>query len=86
MTAVDGGTMRPRQRPRVVCHMLASVDGRIVTDAWLLSAAGRRQYELVHATYAADAREYVGPPREDFVAPGDSDAFAFAVDPRERLL
>ena len=42
-------------RPRVICHMMASVDGRIVTEGWPLSREGRRQYEEVHATYAPDA-------------------------------
>jgi riboflavin biosynthesis pyrimidine reductase len=42
-------------RPRVICHMLASVDGRIVTDGWPLSAEGRRQYEFVHESYEPDA-------------------------------
>ena len=42
------------RRPRVICHMLASVDGRIVTGGWPLSAEGRRQYELVHASYEPD--------------------------------
>ena len=32
------------------------------------------------------AREHDGPPREDFVAPGEHDSFAIAVDPRGRLL
>jgi 2,5-diamino-6-(ribosylamino)-4(3H)-pyrimidinone 5'-phosphate reductase len=41
-------------RPRVICHMLASLDGRIVTDGWPLSADGRKQYEAVHASYAPD--------------------------------
>ena len=41
-------------RPRVICHMIASVDGRILTEGWPLSAEGRRQYELVHATFDAD--------------------------------
>ena len=41
-------------RPRVVCHMMASVDGRIVVDRWPLSPEGRRQYEQVHAYYDAD--------------------------------
>ena len=40
------------RRPRVICHMMASVDGRIVVDGWPLSPEGRRQYELVHAHYA----------------------------------
>ena len=44
----------PACRPRVICHMITSVDGRIVTDDWPLSPEGRRQYELVHATYEAD--------------------------------
>jgi hypothetical protein len=34
--------------------MLASLDGRIVVDRWPLSAEGRRQYELVHASYEPD--------------------------------
>ena len=41
-------------RPRVICHMLASVDGRIVVDRWPISAEGRLQYELVHAIYEPD--------------------------------
>jgi 2,5-diamino-6-(ribosylamino)-4(3H)-pyrimidinone 5'-phosphate reductase len=44
---------RSARRPRVVCHMMASIDGRIVTDGWPLSPEGRRQYELVHASYEA---------------------------------
>ncbi|GJG87303.1 riboflavin deaminase [Gemmatimonadetes bacterium T265] len=43
------------RRPRVICHMMASLDGRIVTEGWPLSPEGRRQYEAVHATYAPDA-------------------------------
>lgn len=34
--------------------MMASVDGRILTDGWPQSAEGRRQYELVHQSYDAD--------------------------------
>jgi len=98
----------PMTRPRVICHMLSSLDGRIVTENWPLSKEGRKQYELVHATYEPDgwlcgrvtmqqhfasgvrrdtevAREYSGPPRDDFVAPGDHDSFAFVVDPRGKL-
>jgi 2,5-diamino-6-(ribosylamino)-4(3H)-pyrimidinone 5'-phosphate reductase len=95
-------------RPRVICHMLSSLDGRIVAEGWPLGAEGRKQYELVHATYEPDgwlcgrvtmqqhfasgvrhetevAREYGGPPRDDFIAPGDHDSFAFVVDPRGKL-
>ena len=44
------------RRPRVICHMAASVDGRIVVDGWPAGAAAavRRQYAQVHASYAAD--------------------------------
>lgn len=96
-------------RPRVICHMMSSVDGRIVTDGWPLSREGRAQYEEIHATYDPDAwmcgrvtmelhfaagtrtdtevgREYDGPPREDFIAPGKHDSFAIALDPRGKLV
>ena len=42
------------RRPRVICHMIASLDGRILTDGWPLSEEGRRQYEVVHEGYAPD--------------------------------
>ena len=87
---------RDAARPRVICHMMGSVDGRIVTEGWPLSPEGRREYEHVHATYEPDAwicgrvtmeqhfaagvrsdeeiaREYSGPPRDDFVAQGEHD-------------
>ena len=96
-------------RPRVICHMAASVDGRIVVDGWPESAAAavRRQYEQVHASYDADgwicgritmapfagglrsdaevAREHTDAQRDDFVAPGAHESFAFAIDPSGRL-
>src|SRR5215218_6405510 len=43
------------RRPRVICHMITSVDGRILTGGWPLSDEERRQYEVVHASYAPDA-------------------------------
>jgi 2,5-diamino-6-(ribosylamino)-4(3H)-pyrimidinone 5'-phosphate reductase len=96
-------------RPRVICHMMTSLDGRIVTDGWPQSPEGRKQYEIVHATYEPDgwlcgrvtmelhfasgvrddadvAREYDGPPRDDFVAPGEHESYAIALDPRGKLL
>ena len=94
-------------RPRVICHMATSLDGRIVVDGWPAAAAMRREYERVHAGYDADgwmcgritmeafagavrsdaevAREHRGKPREDFIAEGDHESFAFAVDPSGRL-
>ena len=43
-------------RPRVICHMATSVDGRIVVDGWpdAAAAAVRRHYEQIHASYEAD--------------------------------
>ena len=97
------------RRPRVVCHMAASVDGRIVVDGWpdSVAAAVRREYELVHGGYEADAwicgrvtmepfaggvrseaevaREHAGAARDDFLAPGEHDSFAFAIDASGRL-
>ena len=97
-------------RPRVICHMAISIDGRIVVDGWpdSVASAVRREYERVHASYAPDgwlcgrvtmepfakgarpdadvAREYTSErARDDFVAPGSHDSFAFAVDARGRL-
>jgi len=43
------------RRPRVICHMMTSVDGRIVPKGWPLSHEARKQYELVHAHYEPDA-------------------------------
>ena len=43
------------RRPRVICHMMTSIDGRIVTDGWPLSPEGRREYEQIHASYDSDA-------------------------------
>jgi riboflavin biosynthesis pyrimidine reductase len=99
--------MNTRARPRVICHMTTSIDGRIVVNGWPESGPVRREYELVHASYEADgwicgrvtmeafagglrteaevAQRHAGAPRADFVAPGDFDSFAFAVDPSGRL-
>ena len=44
-----------QKRPRVICHMMASVDGRIITDDWPLSGEAREQYEQVHATFEGSA-------------------------------
>lgn len=46
--------MSAPRRPRVICHMMGSIDGRILTEGWPMSAEGRQQYELVHASYDAD--------------------------------
>jgi riboflavin biosynthesis pyrimidine reductase len=46
--------MPAAKRPRVICHMMTSLDGRILTDGWPLSPEGRKQYEQVHASYESD--------------------------------
>jgi riboflavin biosynthesis pyrimidine reductase len=89
--------------------MMTSIDGRIVTEGWPLSADERREYEQAHATFDSSAwlcgrvtmeqhfaagarsddevaRTHDGPPREDFVAPGDHASFAIALDPRGKLV
>ncbi len=42
-------------RPYVVCHMVPSVDGRIVTRGWRLPRAALAEYERTAATFGADA-------------------------------
>jgi riboflavin biosynthesis pyrimidine reductase len=46
--------MRNAERPYVICHMLPSIDGRIVIRDWKLSNA-TREYERTAATFDADA-------------------------------
>ena len=43
------------RRPRVICHMIATIDGRIVTEHWPDIGEGRPEYERTASTYAADA-------------------------------
>ena len=42
------------RRPRVICHMMASVDGRIVVDGWPISFEERLEYDRVQASYDAE--------------------------------
>lgn len=107
----DDTLVRSRsRRPRVICHMGTSLDGRIVVGGWpdSVAVAVRRQYEAVHESYEADgwicgrvtmepfakrvrseadvARGRSGDAtREDFIAAGEHDSFAFAIDPSGRL-
>jgi riboflavin biosynthesis pyrimidine reductase len=46
--------MRNPRRPYVICHMLPSIDGRIVIRDWKLDNA-TREYERTAATFDADA-------------------------------
>jgi 2,5-diamino-6-(ribosylamino)-4(3H)-pyrimidinone 5'-phosphate reductase len=45
--------MRDTTRPYVICHMLPSIDGRIVTRGWDVQNA-TREYERTAATFDAD--------------------------------
>jgi 2,5-diamino-6-(ribosylamino)-4(3H)-pyrimidinone 5'-phosphate reductase len=44
------------RRPRVICHMAASIAGRIVVDGWpdSVAAAVRREYDELHAGFGAE--------------------------------
>jgi riboflavin biosynthesis pyrimidine reductase len=50
-----GPAMRDRERPYVVCHMVPSVDGRIVIGGWKLPGTLLSEYERTAATFDADA-------------------------------
>jgi hypothetical protein len=47
-------------RPRIICHMMSSIDGRLLADRWTEPAAGiaadtlRRHYEDTAARLAAE--------------------------------
>src|SRR5688500_13422730 len=45
--------MRTSDRPYVICHMLPSIDGRIVLRDWKVPSA-TREYEGTAATFDAD--------------------------------
>lgn len=55
MTATKEEKAPTSARPRVICHMMVSVDGRIVADGWPLAREARRQYEAVHYTFEPGA-------------------------------
>src|ERR687884_672050 len=47
-------------RPKIICHMMSSIDGRLLVDRWTAPAAGidpgrlRRHYEEVAARFGAE--------------------------------
>ncbi|MDB4928036.1 MAG: RibD domain protein [Myxococcaceae bacterium] len=47
--------MKRPSRPYVICHMVPSVDGRIVTTRWKPPAGVLAEYERTAATFEADA-------------------------------
>jgi 2,5-diamino-6-(ribosylamino)-4(3H)-pyrimidinone 5'-phosphate reductase len=46
--------MSEARRPYVICHMVPSLDGRIVTTRWKLPAGVHAEYERTAATFEAD--------------------------------
>jgi len=46
-----------KARPRVICHMAASIDGRIVVNGWpsSVAAAVHREYDELHASFEGEA-------------------------------
>src|SRR2546423_15527037 len=82
-------TMRDDKRPYVICHMLPSIDGRIVARGWDVKNA-TRQYERTAATFDADAwiigRVSMEPyAREARCAYGNAGSYAIAIDPSGKL-
>lgn len=53
-SARQGKAGRGAGRPYVICHMVPSVDGRIVVDGWGPVAGLVREYERTAATFGAD--------------------------------
>lgn len=47
--------MTRSKRPYVICHMVPSIDGRIVTSRWKLKSPVTREYERTAKTFDADA-------------------------------
>ena len=47
--------MKRTKRPHVICHMVPSIDGRIVVDGWKLGRGMHAEYERTAGTFHADA-------------------------------
>jgi riboflavin biosynthesis pyrimidine reductase len=43
------------QKPRIICHMMSSLDGRIIVQRWGPNVPGRDDYETTAATFEAQA-------------------------------
>lgn len=47
--------MSALQKPRVICHMMSSLDGRIIVQRWGQDVPGRQEYETTAATFTSQA-------------------------------
>jgi hypothetical protein len=60
-------------RPKIICHMTSSVDGRLLTDRWTKPAAGISKdmlfgyYDEIHQRFEADGWLVGRTTMEDFV-------------------
>jgi 2,5-diamino-6-(ribosylamino)-4(3H)-pyrimidinone 5'-phosphate reductase len=43
------------QKPRIICHMMSSLDGRTILQRWGKEVSGRQEYETTAATFEAQA-------------------------------
>jgi 2,5-diamino-6-(ribosylamino)-4(3H)-pyrimidinone 5'-phosphate reductase len=82
--------MHDHKRPYVICHMLPSIDGRIVTRGWNLQNT-TREYERTAATFDADAWIIGRVSMEPFAgkarvpSPKVAASYAIAIDPSGKL-
>ncbi|MET0404462.1 MAG: RibD family protein [Cystobacter sp.] len=47
--------MAASKRPYVICHMIPSIDGRVVTKSWKLPPSAMAEYEQTAGTFGANA-------------------------------
>ena len=94
--------MRRMKRPYVICHMIPSVDGRIVRLVSIRSILGA--YDETAETFKADAwiagRTSMEPyggnaklrksatriPKKDFIAPTKAKSYGIAIDPSGKIM
>ncbi len=73
--------MKKNERPYTICHMIPSVDGRIVTRDWKLPRAAYGQYDRTAAVFKADAWLAGRVSMAPYAAGGKAEAAAGTVPP-----
>ncbi|RKH59345.1 deaminase, partial [Corallococcus llansteffanensis] len=58
-------------KPHVICHMVSSIDGRIILKHWPEPGPVHGEYERTAATFDADAWMCGRITMQDFAAKGD---------------
>lgn len=51
----NSGKAITMKKPYVICHMIPSLDGRIVTNRWAMAKSGYDAYERIHNALQGDA-------------------------------